>query len=347
MSEMSVSSNGLFDRTASQEPDSQTGYNFAAHFNLFSPFTSNLALEYCTPPEAEEGNPPSGHAPQPVWCMDVWNDVIAVGCGNGQIEAWNARTGSLVFSLTPRGGKGCGIPAIAVCPAGVLSGHMDGSLNLIGHNGVARHYVKAHIKPISVLRCHGDLVVTGSYDTAVRIYRLTGLVYVNAMLAHTGGIVSMATGPKPGSCVSGCTKGLVCYWEPGSGNLLHELEEGYGSSVVKVGSGGRCILALFVEDLMRVWDELNGDVLYTLQLDGVCPEFAVLGGEYVLVSAQSQLIIFDVATGNEHSRKEFKGRGERGVALVRHLADLDGTHVACSTGRDVQIIPCHVKLKPE
>ena len=86
MSEMSVSSNGLFDRTASQEPDSQTGYNFAAHFNLFSPFTSNLALEYCTPPEAEEGNPPSGHAPQPVWCMDVWNDVIAVGCGNGQIE---------------------------------------------------------------------------------------------------------------------------------------------------------------------------------------------------------------------------------------------------------------------
>ena len=82
--------------------------------------------------------------------------------------------------------------------------------------------------------------------------------------------------PKPGSCVSGCTKGLVCYWEPGSGNLLHELEEGYGSSVVKVGSGGRCILALFVEDLMRVWDELNGDVLYTLQLVGRAPDSIVI-----------------------------------------------------------------------
>ena len=24
--------------------------------------------------------------PPAVWCMDVWNKSIAVGCGNGQIE---------------------------------------------------------------------------------------------------------------------------------------------------------------------------------------------------------------------------------------------------------------------
>ena len=84
-SSISLNSTFIFDSQVSQAPppNPEKGYDFAKHFNLFSPFTSNMALEYCRgegTPELRESQAPA------VWCMDVWSDSIAVGCGNGQIE---------------------------------------------------------------------------------------------------------------------------------------------------------------------------------------------------------------------------------------------------------------------
>ena len=78
----STTSGRLFDNQPSQKPNPQEGYDFSRHFNLFSQFTSNMALQYCTRTSEDV---PECKAP-PVWCMDVGNKVIAVGCGNGQVE---------------------------------------------------------------------------------------------------------------------------------------------------------------------------------------------------------------------------------------------------------------------
>ena len=96
LSRSSVSICSKFPPTKSSKsppppPNPEKGYDFAKHFNLFSPFTSNMALEFSrvseggdedwsTRSEVNETPPPA------VWSMDVWNNSIAVGCGNGQIE---------------------------------------------------------------------------------------------------------------------------------------------------------------------------------------------------------------------------------------------------------------------
>ena len=69
---------------------------------------------------------------------------------------------------------------------------MDGSLNLIGHNGLLRFSVPAHSKPISVLRCHGDKAVTGGYDGVVMVHRLTDMACVNSVFVHNGHISAVA-----------------------------------------------------------------------------------------------------------------------------------------------------------
>ena len=66
-----------------QTPDPENGYDFVQHFNLFSQYTSNMALEYYTARRESSTHPPTT---PPVWCMDAWNRIIVVGCGNGQIE---------------------------------------------------------------------------------------------------------------------------------------------------------------------------------------------------------------------------------------------------------------------
>jgi hypothetical protein len=66
-----------------QLPDREKGYDFAKHFNVFSPYTSNMALEYCVSLQESETR---GPFLPPVWCMAFSNRVVAVGCSNGQLE---------------------------------------------------------------------------------------------------------------------------------------------------------------------------------------------------------------------------------------------------------------------
>ena len=74
----------------------------------------------------------------------------------------------------------------------VISGHMDGSLHLIGHSGIPQHSIRAHRKPISVMRCTGDRVVTGGYDAAVKVHRIPDFFCVNSVFIHNGGITALA-----------------------------------------------------------------------------------------------------------------------------------------------------------
>ena len=84
-SRLSLTSGFLSEAQVPQTPDPENGYDFVQHFNLFSQYTSNMALEYYAKDTHREG---STHQPttSPVWCMDIWNRIVVVGCGNGQIE---------------------------------------------------------------------------------------------------------------------------------------------------------------------------------------------------------------------------------------------------------------------
>lgn len=92
-SDISAASNFLTASQLARLPDSNKGYDFAQHFNLFSQYTSNMALEYCVSGRGSEEHLP---AVPPVWCMAFCNRVVTVGCSNGQLEVsgWGREGGS-------------------------------------------------------------------------------------------------------------------------------------------------------------------------------------------------------------------------------------------------------------
>ena len=56
--------------------------------------------------------------------------------------------------------------------------------------------------------------------------------------------------------------------------------------------------------------------------------------------------VYDLTSGKPHLEKQLETeRG--GTALVRHIQALDGASVVCSSGKDVFIIPCDLKLKTD
>ena len=63
------------------------------------------------------------------------------------------------------------------------------------------------------------------------------------------------------------------------------------------------------------------------------------------MSLQSSIELYDLENGKPHSEKQLET--ERGVSLVHHIQALDGASVVCSSGKDVYIIPCDLKLKTD
>ena len=82
-SQLSINLNFMHTSHVPKTPDPDNGYDFAQHFNLFSQYTSNIALEYCL---GERNSEEQGPTVPPVWCMAFMKRVVAIGCGNGQVE---------------------------------------------------------------------------------------------------------------------------------------------------------------------------------------------------------------------------------------------------------------------
>ncbi len=58
---------------------------------------------------------------------------------------------------------------------------------------------------------------------------------------------------------------------------------------------------------------------------------------------QSSIAIYDLETGKPHSEKPLDT--ERGMSIIRHIHALDGASVVCSSGKEMCIVPCDIKLK--
>lgn len=72
---------------------------------------------------------------------------------------------------------------------------MDGTLSLIGYNGLLYHCVPAHDKAISILKWYGNKIITGGYDSTVKVHRtsasMNSLVCVNSVYIHDGNILAL------------------------------------------------------------------------------------------------------------------------------------------------------------
>lgn len=90
---------------------------------------------------------------------------------------------------------------------------MDGTLSLIGYNGLLYHCVPAHDKAISVLKWYDTKIITGGYDSSVKVHctsvSANCLVCINSVYVHDGNI-SALTVVEVSSVCSSIFNCLVC-----------------------------------------------------------------------------------------------------------------------------------------
>ena len=68
---------------------------------------------------------------------------------------------------------------------------MDGCLHWLGLDGQPRHCLRAHSKAVSVLRCGAERVVSGGYDTILKVHRAVDFFCETAVCIHDGSITTV------------------------------------------------------------------------------------------------------------------------------------------------------------
>ncbi|KAK6639923.1 hypothetical protein RUM43_008200 [Polyplax serrata] len=238
----------------------------------------------------------------PIWCMDCLENVIAVGCSDGQIEFWDCTSGGLQCSFDD--GSHVGVTSVKLCDNKVVVARLNGSLDLLqldsqnrrqsdwgftsfrrthvrtGSAGSALDWekpsenmkcrklstIKAHQQPIAVLECESGRILTGSQDHTLKVFRLDDISLQYTLHGHCGPITCMFIDKVvPFLSGSGSHDGLLCFWDLLTGACLYSTQA-HDGSICALTYSASYVISLGTDDRICVWERFLGHLLNTISV---------------------------------------------------------------------------------
>ncbi|KAA8900337.1 hypothetical protein TRICI_006209 [Trichomonascus ciferrii] len=121
-----------------------------------------------------------------------------------------------------------------------------------------------HTHNVRVISGHGDTVVSGSYDTTVRVWKVSTGECQWELTGHTQRVYSAVIDPKRNRCISGSMDWYVKVWCLETGSLLYTLE-GHTSLVGLLDLNRSNLVSAAADATLRVWNPDTGEFLHKLK----------------------------------------------------------------------------------
>lgn len=307
----------------------------------------------------------------PVWCMQCFDGLVALGCANGRIEIWSENTLRCIYD----DGIGIGVTKLKACGDHLLAARLNGvleSFRLEFHSNESRpihhrnatepekentppggshnesfhwhvpivlvrlSWARAHQQPISVLDCEGGRVVTGSQDHCIKVWRLDTLTALYSLHGHCGPITALFIDSSYTSASgSGSQDGMLCLWDLSSGTCVYSLQAHDGSVAVLTYTSSY-VISLGSDDKLCVWERFQGHLLHTLPMSRLFGGgLAMLNDRLLVTSRRGSLLVWDVRTG-EPIRVVRLGDADDST-FVRHVVVVRD-NVICDYGTQLRIV---------
>ncbi|MEM7537172.1 MAG: PQQ-binding-like beta-propeller repeat protein [Chloroflexota bacterium] len=149
----------------------------------------------------------------------------------------------------------------------------------------------------------GTMVISGSEDHTVRLWRSSDLNPIYIFVGHTASVLSVGFSPDGQRIVSGSEDSTVRVWDAATGKQLAQLD-GHSWDVMSVefSPDGQRIVSGSEDSTVRVWDAATGKQL--AQLDGhsgdvMLVRFSPDGQRIAFGGSDSSVHVWDVATGEQ------------------------------------------------
>ncbi|KAI9846235.1 MAG: SCF ubiquitin ligase complex subunit cdc4 [Sclerophora amabilis] len=153
-----------------------------------------------------------------------------------------------------------------------------------------------HIHSVRAIAAHGDTLVSGSYDSFVRVWKISTGETLHRLQGHTSKVYSVVLDHQRNRCISGSMDTQVKVWSLDTGAVLYNLE-GHTSLVGLLDLSHDRLVSAAADSTLRIWDPENGQCKSTLSAHTGAITCFQHDGQKVISGSDRSLKMWNVKTG--------------------------------------------------
>ncbi|KAK4168428.1 WD40-repeat-containing domain protein [Cladorrhinum sp. PSN259] len=156
--------------------------------------------------------------------------------------------------------------------------------------------LSGHQHSVRAIAAHGDTLVSGSYDSSVRVWRISTGQQLHNLQGHTQKVYSVVLDHKRNHCISGSMDSLVKIWDLATGACLHNLE-GHSLLVGLLDLRDERLVSAAADSTLRIWDPETGKCKNTLMAHTGAITCFQHDGAKVISGSEKTVKMWDTQTG--------------------------------------------------
>ncbi|ROT43794.1 cell division control protein [Sodiomyces alkalinus F11] len=153
-----------------------------------------------------------------------------------------------------------------------------------------------HTQSVRAIAAHGDTLVSGSYDSTVRVWRISTGESLHVLRGHSQKVYSVVLDHERNRCISGSMDSLVKIWDLETGACLHTLE-GHSLLVGLLDLRDQKLVSAAADSTLRIWDPENGKCRNTLTAHTGAITCFQHDGQKVISGSEKTVKMWDIKTG--------------------------------------------------
>ncbi|OMP86492.1 Cell division control protein 4 [Diplodia seriata] len=266
-----------------------------------------------------------------VWALQYWGNVLVSGSTDRSVRVWDIEKGKclqvfqghtstvrclVILQPTEIGKDAEGKPIMMPERPLIITGSRDSSLRVwklpsiddpsVFQTGAPTndrenpYFIRAltgHHHSVRAIAAHGDTLVSGSYDTSVRVWKISTGEVLHRLNGHTQKVYSVVLDHARNRCISGSMDNLVKVWSLDTGACLFNLE-GHTSLVGLLDLSHERLVSAAADSTLRIWDPENGQCKATLTAHTGAITCFQHDGQKVISGSDRTLKMWNVKTGD-------------------------------------------------
>ncbi|KAM7199999.1 WD40-repeat-containing domain protein [Rhypophila sp. PSN 637] len=156
--------------------------------------------------------------------------------------------------------------------------------------------LSGHAHSVRAISAHADTLVSGSYDSTVRVWRISTGEQLHVFHGHSQKVYSVVLDHKRNRCISGSMDSLVKIWDLETGACLYTLE-GHSLLVGLLDLRDERLVSAAADSTLRIWDPETGKCKSTLMAHTGAITCFQHDGRKVVSGSEKTVKMWDVQTG--------------------------------------------------
>ncbi|KAJ3938257.1 SCF ubiquitin ligase complex subunit cdc4 [Colletotrichum fioriniae] len=265
-----------------------------------------------------------------VWALQYEGNMLVSGSTDRSVRVWDIEKGlctqvfyghtstvrCLQILMPTENGKGHDGKPIMMPPKPlIITGSRDSQLRVWRLPEVgSRRYIQTgppandadcpyfirtlsgHTHSVRAISAHGDTLVSGSYDSTVRVWRISTGESLHVLHGHSQKVYSVVLDHERNRCISGSMDSLVKIWDLNTGACLHTLE-GHSLLVGLLDLRDERLVSAAADSTLRIWDPENGKCKNVLTAHTGAITCFQHDGRKVISGSEKTVKMWDIRTG--------------------------------------------------